>query len=435
MKGQAPRLTRPAVRLAVRIDEVAPRGDGVAHVVVSGERRAVFVPQTAVGDELEVSVDLSSRPARGAVLKLLSPGPERVAPPCAFVEACRACDWMHLSEAAQSETRAEHLRKVLPESFRSAPVTLHPAQDPLRYRTRARVHVRATRGRVLVGFHAAGTHDVIPVTACIILHPALDHARAQIGALLEGAHGHGEAHLALGTDGKPVLELRWQGAMPARAFGKLDDAVTSGAFAGAAVYLGEVTRPAILGDPRPRMTGADGEPLVLASGGFAQASEAGNLLLGQRVRALAGVLMAGGSDVLELYAGAGNFTVLLARDFGRVIAVESSPVACAAARDNLAARGLKARVTEANAETFALPRAIDLVVLDPPRTGARQVCTALAASTAKAVLYVSCDTSTLGRDLGIVADRFTAVAIESLAMFPQTSHAETLVALARKPRP
>jgi 23S rRNA (uracil1939-C5)-methyltransferase len=278
----------------------------------------------------------------------------------------------------------------------------------------------------------------VDIDHCVVLHPVLDSAIARLAKLLDGSHGHGEAQLALGCEGRPVLELRWRGSLPSTTFGRLEQEVSAGTWAGGSIFAGEVSRPAVVGDPTPRMTGADGAPLVLAAGGFAQASEVENVALAGRVLALsleATGRASGSGTVVELYAGAGNFTVLLARAFERVVGVESDPAACAAARANLAARGLEARVTCADAAEFVVPPRTDLVVLDPPRTGAKQACVALATGPARAIVYVSCDPPTLGRDLATLAPRYELLAIDCFAMFAGTSHSETVVALRRRREP
>lgn len=435
-RTRTPRAVTPASKsppLSLRIDDLAPGGAGVGHATIAGERRAVFVPRVAVGDEVDVLVDDSVRPARGRVLRLLSPGAGRVNPPCAYVDACGACDWMHLARSVQRGAREDHLRRALPPAFRGAPVVVHDDGDSLGYRTRARLHVRASGGRAIVGPHGVGTHDIVDVRTCVVLDPALDAALPRVAQLLEGAHGTGEVQLALGRHARPVLELRWEGQVPPASFARVEKEVEGGTFAGARLRIGDVARPAVIGDPTPWMSGADGEPLQLAPGGFAQASDAGNRALGERVAELAQAGRASGAaaSVVELYAGAGNFTVLLARAFDRVVAVESNEDACEAARKNLVARGLAARVTCADADEFALPPRTDIVVLDPPRRGARSPCVALATSTVKAIVYVSCDAGTLGRDLAVLAGAFEPVAIETFAMFPGTSHSETVVLLRR----
>ena len=142
--------------------------------------------------------------------------------------------------------------------------------------------------------------------------------------------------------------------------------------------------------------------------------------------------------LVELYAGSGNLTVLLARaleartDSVRLVAVETMEPACAAARENLARRGLSARVVHANADSYALPEGTRVVVLDPPRTGARAVCEALAQSKVHGVVMVSCDPSTLGRDLATLAPRYDLVRLSTFEMFPETSHVETLAVLRAK---
>ena len=138
--------------------------------------------------------------------------------------------------------------------------------------------------------------------------------------------------------------------------------------------------------------------------------------------------------VLELYAGAGNFTVLIAPLAEQLVAIESARESCDAARANLDTRGVAARakIVEADAAAFAIPPRTHLVLLDPPRTGARDVCARLPASSAKHLVYVSCDTQTLGRDLALLAPSFAPRAIEAFELFPQTSHVETVVHLERR---
>jgi 23S rRNA (uracil1939-C5)-methyltransferase len=433
--------------MRVTIRELAPGGEGVAIGEIDGERRAVFVRGVALGDDLRVAVDLSRRPARGRVLAILGAGPGRVAPACPHVERCGGCDWMHLSPEAQAEAHALLVRTALPDHWHDHPILAHPASRQLGYRTRARLHVRVSGGRAIVGMHGAGTNDPVPVDECIVLVPSIERVRRELGAVFEGAHGRGEVQIALGAarrDGSdqaaiPVLEVKWGGAVAAACFARLDRGVTEGRWAGARVLYGEVARPAIVGDPTPWMPGADGEPLRLAPGGFAQASEEGNATLAASLeRALAAVQRSGADArplrVVELYAGAGNLTVLLARRSPAVTGVEASREACDAARANLADRGLVGRIVEADAEAFEWPTNTDLLVLDPPRTGARKVAERLVAARVRHVVYVSCDPTTLGRDLAILAEAYEPRAIETFEMFPQTSHVETLVRLERKAR-
>ncbi len=421
-----------AVEVDASISSLAPGGDGVALVELGGERRAVFVPHAAPGDRARLEVDPSRRPARGRVMTLVSPGADRVAPACPWSTRCGGCDWMHVSVEAQERTHVEHLRAALPAAWRKETIASFPAPQALAYRTRARVHVRSLRGgAVVVGMHEARSHEPVEVDACAVLDPALEGARRTLAGLFEGSRGRGEVQLAFGTGRVPVLDVHWDGDLPPRVFARIESTVARGTIAGAQVTMGDATRPARIGDATPWTTGADGAPLRLAPGGFAQAAEAVNAALVLHVADVVRPWRA--EKAVELYAGAGNLSVLLAREVGDLACVESNREACDAARDNLTRRRLQnVRVIEADADSYAWTKSVRLVVVDPPRTGARATAERLAASRVPHVVYVSCDTQTLGRDLAILEKGYAPVSLKAFEMFPQTSHVEVVVALERR---
>ncbi len=429
------------LRVDATIGSLAPGGDGVAHVSVRGERRAVFVPRAAPGDVVRAEVDFSQRPARGRLLDVLVAGLDRVTPPCRWSTVCGGCDWMHLSSDAQARTHVDHVRSALPAAWRDRDIVHHPAPSPLAHRSRTRVHVRCDRGRVLVGMHEARSHRPVQVERCAVLDPRLESARASLPALFEGSRGVGDVLLALGAERVPVLDIAWMGELAPVCLGRLERAVGARALAGARVRLKGATRPMTVGDPTPWMLAADDLPLRLAPGGFAQANEEVNRLLARHVAELAA--STGEDSAVELYAGSGNLSVLLARSLrprttnqtrGELVLVESNSEACEAAEWNLAARDLRARVVRADVEGHAWSPLARLVVLDPPRTGARAVTERLVSSRVAHVIYVSCDAQTLARDLARLAVAYELVSVTAFEMFPQTSHVETVVALERRRR-
>jgi 23S rRNA (uracil1939-C5)-methyltransferase len=428
------------MRLDLTINELSPGGEGVGICEVGGERRAVFVPNVLRGEVVRVEVaDPKQRPLRGRVLEVLAESASRRVPACAFVDRCGGCDWMHLEP---NEQVAEHGRLVA-KLLKYESVVSHAAPKDVGYRSRARVHVETRRrDQVLVGMFARRSHEPAVVDTCLILDPIVERARLKVASWLMGAKGKGEATLSLGdprqAPRRAVMDLMWNGDdLPPELFGRLEKAVLAkdGEIAGARVFAGEVRVPAKIGDPTPFIVGADGEPLRLPPGGFSQATEEGNALLAKRVATVVGEL-GGDSIVTELYAGAGNLTVLLARRSGHVIAVESDREACVAAKENLSARSLSAKIVEGDASTFAIPKGTAIVVLDPPREGARKVATTLAEHRAKrpksapSIVYVSCDAPTLARDVEILtASGYRLSTVETFEMFPQTSHVETLAVL------
>ncbi|HEY5240156.1 MAG TPA: TRAM domain-containing protein, partial [Polyangiaceae bacterium] len=290
--------------LELTVGSLAPGGDGVAHVELDGERRAVFLPHTAPGDVVRAEVDASRRPARGRVLDVLVAGPGRVKVPCPWFSRCGGCDWMHLSLEAQGRAHVEHVTAALPAPWRELPVQHRATTDGLAYRTRTRLHVRCERGRVEIGMHESGTHDPVVVDRCAVLRPGLETARQGLAALFEGSRGRGDVQLALGMKGLPVLEVRWTGDVAPACFAGLERAVVAGELAGARVLVEGSSRPATVGDPTPWIRGADDLPLRLAPGGFGQASEGMNVTLALHVAALAHPLAL--DRAVELYAGSGN---------------------------------------------------------------------------------------------------------------------------------
>lgn len=448
----------------LRIQELAAGGAGVARTA-SGE--VVFVAGAAPGDQVEVAIDRGSRPARGRVLRVISPGPGRVEPPCAFVTSCGGCDWMHLAPEAQQEAHAEIIRQAITRAtmIRQAitratslrelpPIQVHAAPQPLGYRTRARLFAKAHRGQVQVGYRAPGTHALAAVDRCLVLSDALGPLLGELPGVLRGASGEGDVLVAQGQGGRPVVEIAWRGELGAETWKRLDARVAEGAWAGARVALAGVSRPASFGDPRPVIQGADGAPLVLAPGGFGQPSEEGASALARRVAELAWVeAPARPLHVVELFAGSGTLSVLLARGPGpgpgpggaadgaapglaSFVAVEQVPEAVACLRDNLAARGLAGKAVAADADAYPIPARADLVVLDPPRGGAPGAAAAIAASSVRSVVYVSCNPATLGRDLArITSGGLQITHVEAVELFPQTSHVEAIVRLARPRKP
>lgn len=417
--------------LRLTIGSLAPGGDGVAHVEIGGARRAVFVPLSAPGDVLDADVDLTTTPARGSIRRLLEPSVQRAEPPCPSFFRCGGCALMHLTPEARANARTQLVLETVVRALAplSVEVTHHAAPAELGYRTRARLSIVGGRPPV-VGFHQKRSKHVAALDACIVLDPRLAPALTLVRDALSGAHGSGEASVSLGASGLPVVALTWEGELPPEAFARFDAQRASGAIAGARIQLAGARAPATIGDTSVSTTGADGEPLELAALGFAQANPAVSRALGACVAELA---RTAGRRVLELHAGAGNLTVALARGAAAYVAVESDGDATELLRKNLARRGIRGvRIVTADAERVTVERDVDLVVLDPPRTGARGAATAIAASRAREVIYVSCDPATLARDARVlVGAGFAPVALHAFDMFPQTAHVESVLHLRR----
>jgi 23S rRNA (uracil1939-C5)-methyltransferase len=423
-----------------------PRGDGALDVarverVVSGGRGLVrigdevrFVDGVLPGELLEIEWDRKSKRARRLVV--LEASPARREPPCPWARTCGGCDFIHADEKTQTAMRVDVVREQLEHAMRAnVAVESLPASRATGYRTRARLHLEVRGRRAVVGYFAPRTNSLVPIEVCLVLSEGLlSAARAVAEACVPRESERAprelaaELSVAFGAGGLPVVEVVAAQDPPASTVSRLVDLVGP-SLAGVSLRLQGASRPLRLGDPRPIQVGLDGRPLVLASGGFGQPSDEGARVLAERVVELAGPAA---RAVLELHAGSGTFSVGLAAAAKTFASIEESPEAVECARENLTERGLQGKLRVGDAETAAIPPGLDLVVLDPPRQGAKLASPNVARARPKRVVYVSCDPATLARDLQVFrAEGYSIDRAIALDLFPQTSHVETVVALQR----
>lgn len=412
----------------ITIEKIVYGGDGLGRV----KGQAVFVPFAAPGDQLRVRiVSLERNFARGAIAEIIKPSTLRRAAPCPHFGVCGGCQLQHLLYDAQLTTKAEFIRESLRRmgsiDWKKKIEVL--AADEFGYRSRAEIKIyqgeHAGHGEtnrfhnaviasvssvpsvVQIGFFKANTHDICEVTQCPILLPAAN-------AALQELH-------------------RPPNLLPSRA---------------TRVYL-------TVGDDQTLATPATGEnarDAEIDAQGTVQQTIAGinysfgvrtffqsNRLLVERLVATA-IEAATGKIAFDLYAGAGLFSLQLARSFVQVYAVEGSKISSKHGLKNAQANRIHNITYEAMAveawlkfQAPKLPRP-DFVLLDPPRAGAGEaVVQRLIALKPKRIHYVSCDPTTLARDLKLLTKaKYKIDSITALDMFPQTYHVETVVRLTMK---
>jgi 23S rRNA (uracil1939-C5)-methyltransferase len=388
-------------RVVVTLDALAFGGDAVGR---EPSGRVVFVAGGAPGDRVEARLVERKRSfARGELVRVLEPG-ARVEPPCPLAGECGGCPWMHVAPEAQLAAKQAIVERALAKSGAPSSIVRQIAAAPqwLGYRVRARFTARGGR----VGFQARRSHRVVDVERCLALAPPLDEALAQARRALGPLVGEGGwLYGRLGADGRVAI----------------------------AAEAGEGADRRALGS-RARELGVALDGGASWAAGFSQANAAQN----DRLRALVeeGAELRGGERVLELYAGDGNFTTLLAAR-AHVTAVEGDRAAAARLDATLRAlapaAGFAVRAESAEAAASALAREgarFDVVVLDPPRTGAADALDAIAKLAIARVVYVSCDPMTLARDVArLAALGLRAEWAQPVDMMPHTSHVEVVMLL------
>jgi 23S rRNA (uracil1939-C5)-methyltransferase len=409
------------------VEKLVPGGEGFCRLP-SGE--AGFVPGGLPGDVFTVTEgEARAGYVRAHRAVLAHPGPERVAPPCPIAAECGGCDWMALARGSQ----LEHKRALVIEAFRRTArlgsIAVDPvvtAGDDLGYRRRVRLHVAEGQ----VGFHRAGAHAVVPVRRCLVAHPALERVFEAFGkATADELAGVEAIEARHASDGSVVARVEFHAG----------HRVTPGQSA-ALRALGAACGVTIASDPEQAPSQAyalPGATLHVGAGVFTQVNWEVNQALVSLV--VEGARRRGVSTFCDLFAGAGNFTLPLVAAGLEGVAVEHSEAAIAWARRSAERAGLRVRFLAEDAGRAARRwasrgRRFDLVVLDPPRAGARAVLGSLVALGPRHIVYVSCDPVTLARDPRTLVD--AGYALESLTpfdMFPHTHHVEVVAWFCRGP--
>ena len=392
---------------------LAAGGDGIGHLA---DGRVVFARLTVPGDRVRIEAsDKGGRFVKAHSVRVIDASPERVDPECAVFGECGGCAWQHIAYSAQVESKRQILSDAILRIGKFCelpPMEFIPS--PKAYGYRGRTRLASARGKL--GYRRFRDHEIVPVAKCPVLVPELEAELAVLSANISSVPGEVDR----GRDAR-----EWELAAGA------DNQVRTTA-------LGDHELTPSVRDARIEIE-VGGTRLGISPGGFAQ----GNPDLFEVLYSLvAEAVTEGPSDeLLELYAGAGFFTVGLARSFKRVVAVESDPTATGDLVRNLAGAGqsgVEVRTSRVE-DVLAKFRGSkpDVVLLDPPRTGlARGAAKQLAALGAQRIAYLSCDPATLARDLRIICgdqadDRphYQLSRLVGLDLFPQTPHVEALAVL------
>lgn len=372
--------------LEVTVGPVAHGG----HCVARHEGRVLFVRHALPGEVVRVRVtdDSQARFWRADAVEIVSPAPERVAPPCpvAGPGGCGGCDWQHATGEAQRALKttvvAEQLERMAGYAWAGQVEEVAPQWG---WRTRVR-YVGTGAADAPLGLRAHRSHVVVPLPAegCRIASVPPDPA---------------VAGQAAGEEAVTVVEAS-SGALTLRGDA---DAVVAEQAAGRAYA-------------------------VDAQGFWQVHPRAADTLV---AAVLDGLAPAAGEKAFDLYCGVGLFAGALADRGVQVWGVEAGRRAIAHARANVT----DARFTVGRVERTLdrLPARTDLVVLDPPRAGAgKAVVRGIDARRPRAVAYVACDPAALARDLGEFGRLGWQVAsLRAFDLFPQTHHVECVALLVR----
>lgn len=436
----------------VTIEGYGEGGMGVARI----DGRVVFVHGALRGEKCRVLILKTLKSVAFAkVLEVIEPSSERITPDCPYFPRCGGCTYRHIRYEEELRLKKQRVQDNL-SRIGGSYVTVEEilgARDTLRYRNKAQYPVSKDGA---VGFYRARTHEVIECEHCLLVKPEADAAAEALREYMQSCRvaGYDEKtgrglvrHLYIRSNaaGESLVCVLVNGdKLPKedRLVTLLRDACPkcTGIVLGTNTKKGNV----ILGDRYRTLWGSDrledtlcGKTFRLSVPSFYQVNRIQAERLYAKAIEFAG--LTGQETVLDLYCGAGTITLALSDHAKKVLGAEIVPEAIDDARENAARNGVK------NAEFFCgdasdvakkLARENlrpDVITVDPPRKGlAADVVESIAEMQPGRVVYVSCDSATMARDVKRLADLgYTAQRACAVDMFPRADHIETVVLLSK----
>lgn len=441
--------------IEIELTDLAHGGDAVGR----HDGRAIFVPGGIPGEVVRAEITEERRAyARARIVEIVRPSPDRVAPRYPALSESGGFQWQHLAYPAQLAWKARILRQLL---IRLGKIPNPPVQQTLgmpadsdvwRYRTVAQFAVGLDGA---IGFRKVASHDVLDMAECPIVHPTLDRIYQGVRAWLLKTWGNAagqrlERFTVRVAASAPSPESA-QALLSVEARPAADLSMVNGP-QGLAEALMEAV-PGLAGVVVVGLAGGRGRVIVgqdhlieqvldhqfrISAGSFFQVNATQTPVLVQRALGLLHPRKV--ETILDGYSGVGLFSVFLAERAARVIAVESQPSAVADAR---ASATLNA-VANLSVMEGVLERVLgqlqhqgerfDGVLVDPPRAGCHpRALSILSTLGPRALVYVSCDPSTLARDISLLlaSGSYRLTAVQPVDMFPQTAHIESVSLLER----
>lgn len=433
--------------VTLQMDGLAAGGDFVAR----HGPFAVFVSGSAPGEVAQVEItEVAKTFARGRLISIVTPSPQRVPPTCPHAVDCGGCDLQQVDYPAQLEEKSRLMRETLRRIGGFSEVEMPPPlgmKQPWAYRNKVEYFAgRDSQGKIFLGFIRRGTHEVVPISGCAVLHPLSEQVRVALNELVN-VHTQGaeeknalvkvvsrvsfameRACITLVTLGRPAFVVTLANALMERL-----PEVSGVCQASVRSPHSAHHSPAELVAGSPYLIERVGDwTFRISPDSFFQVNTRQTAVLTNIVDEYAGV---GEEEILiEGYSGVGTFLLPLGAKARMATGIEESQSALADAHANIKKHRLEnTRIYQGEVESI-LPRFAarkwhaGAVVLDPPRQGCGKAAIAAAAKLEpRALVIVSCDPATLARDL-----RFAAAAgypprkVQLVDMFPHTWHTESV---------
>jgi 23S rRNA (uracil-5-)-methyltransferase RumA len=440
--------------ILLTIKRIGINGEGIGYY----KRKAVFVPGALPDEVVEVKItNVQPSFAEGKVKKIKQASELRQTPPCPVYEQCGGCQMQHMTYEGQLRAKEDIVRSAFEKYTDIGELPLRPIlgmDDPWSYRNKAQLQAGMKDGRMITGLYAPDSHQLIDIGDCPIQHPETNRMIAAARDVLEKLNipvynerkrtgiirtivarvgfETGEMQLILVTAEEKlprkkeiITELRMRLPELTSINQNINTQKTSLIFGDKTITLwGKDTIDESLGDVK----------FSLSPRAFFQLNPSQTVKLYGAAKEAAG--LTGSEMVVDAYCGVGTIALWLAPDAKRVRGIEVIPEAIEDAKRNAEKSGItNAEFYVGKAEEL-LPKWVkqgerpDVVVVDPPRVGCdKALLDAVLKAKPKRFVYVSCNPSTLARDVAHLLKAYRLEWVQPVDMFPHTSHVECVVRL------
>jgi 23S rRNA (uracil1939-C5)-methyltransferase len=413
------------------IESMAFKGYGVARI----EGRVFFIPYSVTGDKAWIKITEKKKSySIGKLIHLIEPSPWRVNPPCRFFGQCGGCQWQHINDSTQINSKKEILKEVLKRLGglnETPPITVAPSPHPYAYR--ARIQLKA-KGEAM-GYYQERSHRIVDIDHCPIAHPLVNEIIFSLRKAFPFLFQMEEMEINVSPEeGKGVLVLHPLPFHQRTKDLRKDFLQLHPVLKGIAVVTKKGFIP--FGDPYLNFTislNRWGKKSVLrfrtSPESFFQVNLEQNRSLIQTVLEFSDVNK--DERVLDLYAGVGNLTLPLALASKKAWGIEENRMAVEDARLNTERNGIKnCNFIQGRVEDILKHwrgERPDLIILDPPRMGCKAVLDQVVRLKPNKIVYTSCEPTTFARDLRLFSEKgFHLQRLSLVDMFPQTYHMEVI---------
>lgn len=441
----------------VEIEDLTAEGNGVCHI----EGMAVFVPETAVGDQLKIKiVKVLKNYAFGITEEIIVPSADRTESDCIYHRQCGGCTFRHISYEKELELKEKIVRDAFERIGKLSPdfLPIIGCESRTRYRNKAQYPVSADKeGNLVCGFYAKRSHRIVPVEDCLLqpeifkktVNIILDYAREKkISAYREENNtgimrhiylrkGHYSGEMMVCIVVRKPIERELKGLVK-RLTGEIS------CIKSIIMNINPKQTNVILGKKNVTLWGSDtitdimcGNETEISPLSFYQVNTPQAEKLYGAAKEFAG--LSGNERILDLYCGAGTIGLSMADKAKYVLGVEVIPEAVENAKRNAVGNGIEnaeficgdaGETAEKLSHENMLP---DVIIADPPRKGCdTQTIDAICRMNPQRVVMVSCNPATAARDCALLGERgYSTEKVQPVDLFPGTSHVECVVLLSR----